>query len=366
MKKTDLKSNYNFSSKKYSIVLYSCLILLLTCFVVIFYMRSFVFKSKSSLMYKEKSTVDYTVNLKDNDYYDKKTLPSGMNYIASLIKDIDVVFDYNFISNDDLKYKTTYSVDAVIKVYDDTDKKDVLYEKKERLVNDKTISKDKLRHNDFNQKVNIDYQKFNDFVKSFKTSYALTSSSDLTIILNVETHAQSDKFTNKIDINSSSSLTIPLTEQTLNIKIDSNDINNYKTIYEDRGIKDISLKYLVGLVLSVLLDLFFIILLIKTICLILRERSKYDIALKKILKDYDSIIGNVNNSIDENGYKVLNMQSFEELRDIHDNLGTPIIYNTIKAHKLSEFIIIHDNIIYKYTLDEKNIVNGGKCGKEKY
>lgn len=255
-KKDFTKNRYKFSSKKYSLVLYSCLVLLLTCFVVIFYMRTFVFKSKSSLMYKESSTVDYMVNLKDNDYYDKKSLPAGMNYIANLIKNINVVFDYNFISSEELKYKTTYSVDAIIKVYDDTDKKEVLYEKKEQLVKDKTINKDNLKHNDFRQNLDVDYQHFNNFVKSFKSSYALTSSSDLTIVLNVETHAESEKFTNKINLNSSSSLTIPLTEQTLNIKIDSNDINNYKTIYEDRGVKDLNVKYLVGFVLSVLLDIY--------------------------------------------------------------------------------------------------------------
>ena len=366
MKKSDLtKNNYKFSSKKYSIVLYSCLILLLGCFSVVFYMQTFVFKSQSSLMYKEKSIANYTVNLKNNDYYDKNSLSSGMSYIASLIKNIDVTFDYNFISSEELKYKTTYSVDAITRVYDDTDKKEVLYEKTEKLVKDKTISKDKLMHNDFSQNVVIDYQHFNDFVKSFKTSYGLTSSSDLTIILNVKTNAESDKFSNKIDIDSTSSLVIPLTEQTINIKMDSNDIDNYKTIYEDRGIKDINIKYLVAFILSILLELFFVISLIKTIVSVLKERSKYDITLKRLLKDYDSIIGNAQNKIDETGYKVLNMSSFEELRDIHDNLGTPIIYNEIKEHKLAEFVIINDNIIYKYILDEKDVCNGGKGGKKK-
>lgn len=365
MKKSDLtKNNYKFSSKKYSIVLYTCLILLLGCFSVVFYMQTFIFKSQSSLMYKEKSIANYTVNLKNNDYYDKNSLSSGMSYIASLIKNIDVTFDYNFISSEELKYKTTYSVDAITRVYDDTDKKEVLYEKTEKLVKDKTISKDKLMHNDFSQNVVIDYQHFNDFVKSFKTSYGLTSSSDLTIMLNVKTNAESDKFSNKIDIDSTSSLVIPLTEQTINIKMDSNDIDNYKTIYEDRGFKDLNIKYLVAFILSILLELFFVISLIKAIVSVLKERSKYDIILKKLLKDYDSIIGNAQNKIDETGYKVLNMSSFEELRDIHDNLGTPIIYNELKEHKFAEFVIVNDNIIYKYILDEKDVCNGGKGGKK--
>lgn len=365
MKKELMKKDYKFSSRKYALILYSCLIVLLLTFSVIFYMRTFVLKSKSSLMYKESSKVDYTVNLKKNDYYESETLNSGMNYIANLIDSIDVVFDYNFISNEKLDYNVTYGVKAITRVYDDSDKKEILYEKSYNLVDSKNISKNELMHNDFKQNIKIDYQYYNSFVEAFKSSYALNSSSDITIILDVKTDAKSDKFKNKIDTTSTSSLVIPLTEQTINIKIDSNDINNYKTIEEDNGINGINIEYLVAFILSILSSLVFIYYLIRLVVLMLRERSKYDIKLKKILKDYDNIIGNAKNGVDTKGFKIFNMLSFEELRDIHDNLGTPIIYNEIKEHKLAEFIIIHDNIIYKYVLDEKNISGGKKNDKEK-
>ena len=39
-------------------------------------------------------------------------------------------------------------------------------------------------------------------------------------------------------------------------------------------------------------------------------------------------------------------------------------YNELKEHKFAEFVIINDNIIYKYILDEKDVCNGGKGGKK--
>ena len=145
---------------------------------------------------------------------------------------------------------------------------------------------------------------------------------------------------------------------------DYDEIKLAEIKYGLEGIYMLISKLIIIIILSILLELFFVISLIKTIVSILKERSKYDIILKKLLKDYDSIIGNAQNKIDETGYKVLNMSSFEELRDIHDNLGTPIIYNELKEHKFAEFVIINDNIIYKYILDEKDVCNGGKGGKK--
>ena len=49
------------------------------------------------------------------------------------------------------------------------------------------------------------------------------------------------------------------------------------------------------------------------------------------------------------------LSSFDELRDAHDNLGSPIIYNELIPGKLSCFSIIDDNLLYKYTLDAKNL-----------
>ena len=83
--------------------------------------------------------------------------------------------------------------------------------------------------------------------------------------------------------------------------------------------------------------------LIRLIIKIYKSRSNYDKTLRKILKEYDSIITNAENILDESDYKVLNLSSFDELRDAHDNLGSPIIYNELIPGKLSCFSIYANN-----------------------
>lgn len=92
------------------------------------------------LTYDESSRIDYSVNLKDNEYYDLKKLPSGMNYIASLIESIDINFDYVFATSDNIDLDAVYYVDAVTKVYGNEDKSTVLYEKKINLVENTSMN----------------------------------------------------------------------------------------------------------------------------------------------------------------------------------------------------------------------------------
>ena len=146
-----------------------------------------------------------------------------------------------------------------------------------------------------------------------------------------------------------------VSEQTINITIDSKNINNSGSVIDDNIWNNINYIYFSCLVISLIGDLYVIYKLIRLIIKIYKSRSNYDKTLRKILKEYDSIITNAENILDESDYKVLNLSSFDELRDAHDNLGSPIIYNELIPGKLSCFSIIDDNLLYKYTLDAKNL-----------
>ena len=85
----------------------------------------------------------------------------------------------------------------------------------------------------------------------------------------------------------------------------------------------------------------------------------YKKRLRKILKEYDLIIVNTKNDINENDYDVVNVTSFSELKDVHDNIGNPIMFREIKKNSLSVFSIVTDNILYKFpycsSLDNTNM-----------
>ena len=127
---------------KVKLILYGLLIASLSCFVLLFFMKLFVYKEKSYMYYENNTNIEYSVKLKDNDYYDVKELPSNMNYIASLIDKIPVSFKYNFSSTAEIDYDATYYVEAVTRVYADKDKTRLLYEKSEQLTDEKKVSRE--------------------------------------------------------------------------------------------------------------------------------------------------------------------------------------------------------------------------------
>ena len=68
---------------------------------------------------------------------------------------------------------------------------------------------------------------------------------------------------------------------------------------------------------------------------------------------YDLIIANVTSEIDTSNYQLINVESFSELVDIHDNIGVPILYYEEKQGNLCYFSIIKDNVLYRYKLENK-------------
>lgn len=342
------------TNRTFQVIYYVCLLGIFACLTLVFFIKAFINKPDTVLSYKEVSATDYNVKLNPNEYYEVSQLPSGMNYIANLIDSININFNYTFSTNRDIDYDATYYIEAITRVYGKEDDS-ILFEKKENLVEEQKINKQNIKANNFIEDVVVNYDHFNDFVKSFKSSYALNYDSDLTIVLHVKTKGVNEVFSSPIEVDSLALVVIPLTEQTINISIDGKNINNSGSIVDDSIWNNVNVLYLLLFIASSGLGLFvivrFAVLIIKSI----NSRSAYEKVLNKILRDYDSIIVNVENNVEENNYELINVSSFEELRDLHDNLGIPILFNDIIPNELSYFTVIKDNLLYKYTLNAKRI-----------
>lgn len=342
----------NFRSNTFKLIFGVGCIAILSCIAIVLVIKIFYNRSFDYLDYVEKSKTDYRVNLKKNDYYEVEHLPSGMNYIASLIQDIDVDFDYSFNTNSDINYDLSYYVEAVTRVYGDKDKATVLFEKSETILPEKNIKKENIQYSAFRETVTVDYAKFNNFVKAFKTSYALNANSDVTIILHVNGTGISKEFDDTIDINGEASIVVPLTEQTLNITINSKNINKVGKLSKKSNFNLGNLLYIIMVLIILLIDILIIYKIILVIDRYLKSITKYQKRLNKILREYDSVIANVKNNIDTTDYQFIKVASFEELLDVHDNVGAPILFNEVVPGKVSHFIIISDNLLYRYVLKE--------------
>lgn len=341
----------NFSSPTFNMIFTGSIIILVSCFVLVFFIKLFIINEVDHLSYDETVTPDYKVNLKDNNYYSVKTLPSGMNYIASLVDNISVYFKYKFEATDIIDYNTTYYIEAITRVYDDKNKSKTLFEKKEILSESRTITKEKIKNLGFTESVKVDYEHFNNLVRAFKTEYGLAKSSDVTIAFVTKTSGGNSEYKGNMNLNSHATVVIPLTEQTINVSINSNNVTNQDRLLEKIGLNNINWYNLGMFVILTALDLYLLVKLSKNIKKYLDSFSLYDKTLKKILRDYDSIIANINNDTVITKDKVIFVESFDELIDIHDNLGSPILFNEVVKGFKSYFTIIDNNMMYRYVLE---------------
>lgn len=308
-------------------------------------------KKIDSIGNNEVGSVDYTVYLKDNDFYTNKYLRKGdagvNNYIASLINAVNIDFSYENGFTDTVNYEYEYSVNAKILVTDKYDESKVFYTKDEVLVeNTKVSGTDKSFS--INKSVDIDYEKYNSYVSAFKEKYALDADSNLIITMDI---IHKDSYNNKQITNKASALTItiPLTRNTIDISINTNQLANQFSIPIDESVISNRFTFVMGFAISIMSLLTFVAVLL------LFDRKKNDVyrqEINRLLKNYDRlIIKSSQPNIDESNYKnKIRVMTFEELLDVNELTNEPIIYYEVEPDQKSYFIILKQDILYKLTI----------------
>ena len=153
---------------------------------VFFLMSSLTHESRQIINYKERSNLDYSVNLKPNDYYDTSVLGKDMLYVASLIDSIDTSFNYNFEVDNNIDMKFTYNIVAKLVIANENGNNRYL-EKEYVLVSDKTLDINDDNKVSINENLNIDYNYYNSIASGFKSTYGVNSKSNLVITMKIKT-----------------------------------------------------------------------------------------------------------------------------------------------------------------------------------
>ena len=303
-----------------------------------------------SVSFNELGNVDYRVYLKDNDYYDESYLEAGMQYIASLINTINVDFNYEIHTTEELDYNYNYEITAKLVVTDRNDASKVLYERPETLLTKKTVQ---VTDNNFviNEDVDIDYGEYNDYVNAFKSDYALNVDSNLIITLKVSTDGDYELTGDKLDLDNELSITIPLSEQTIDITMETNKIDNTGVI---SNVTASSITSPISLIAGIIFDLLGVagIVLAIYMYLLANEKDIYEQEINKILKNYDRlIVTSKRPNIDENKFEnKIRVMSIEELLDAYETTKQPIIYYEVIPHEKSYFVVMNGDTLYKLTI----------------
>lgn len=360
---TENEKNSKNIKKEKLLLKFSLCIFFFCLFIIIgfkFITNSLSINNDEKLRFQEKGNVKYSVCLKDNDFFEDECLDSDMSYVASLIKNIPLEFNYRFNGNsNNLVSSTDYEIVAKL-IIENNDTKTKYYEK-EYVLAPKTT--DSVKNNgtlyNLDKKVNIDYEYYNSIATNFKSQYGIDSQSYLEVYLNTYNNVNS-KYKD-IPTSAQISVRIPLSQKAIEIKFNTQEIN--KSIDKYISSKSIAinenLKFIIGIIF-----LFLSLVLLSFIFAIIKKYtktiSKYDKFINKILKEYDRLIVETATFPDEKDYNVLIINNFNELVDVRDNLHSPIMFYNVKDHKMSKFYILNDNNLYLYIVNSKDIDGGDK------
>lgn len=304
----------------------------------------------SKLKYNENGSVDYKVYLKDNKYYESSYLKSGLQYVSSLIKTVNVKFKYKMKFSDDVEFNNKYKIIGKLQIAERNNPEKILYTKNENFLDEKSIT---LKDDELiiNEEVDIDYDKYNSIVSSYQKELGLFVSSNL--ILKLETYTDGIYENEKISKDNEIKITIPLFESTVGINIDTKKFNKDG----DFGVttKLIKVNNKSALILLVFVVMIIILCIRLNIYIYLKYIKKdiYTSTVGKILKDYDRLIVVGDGDIDESMYhNKFYPKNFNELLDAAQNLEVPIMYYEAIPGEKSFFIAVKDNTLYKYRISK--------------
>lgn len=303
--------------------------------------------------YTENARVNYKVSLKENEFYRDQYVDGKSTIIASLIKDIDVNFDYKMNLANEQDYTYEYKIVAKTNVKESS-KSNSIYETTDELVNSiqqESNSKDL----EIVDSVKINYDDYNEKINKFINLYRLDN---VTSTLQLEMYVY---VVNKYDgkqINEESKIMtvdIPLTTKTINISIDSNVVQGEGKILSKKSEYQNPEYFLWAGIALAIIGIIIFIMLIKYIIEKRSAETMYAQELKQILFNYKSYIQRSNTPIDTKGYKVISINTFEEILGLRDTMQAPILMYTEEEEERTKFMILSDKIMYIYVLGAKEI-----------
>lgn len=305
------------------------------------------------LNFNESSNVDYNVYLKENEYFTKKYLPKNQQYIASLIDYVDANFAYDLSLskhvNATYKYKIVATLSAQYRV--DANSLKQVWTNDYILLDEKTAKVNDTGLISIKENVKIDYDKYNEIINNFKKDYMLSVTSDLVVKLLVEVDGNEIKENAKFATESASTLTIPLSEQTLNIEMNYEEQQSNEVVDVEKIGKFNSLfAFFVGIILFIVSIILFVYE-IRNVIKQEKKQSKYIKTLKKILHDYSDIIVEANKSPVIDKEKSIEVKNFNELVNAQIELHAPIIFAEKQRNEVGIFIVMNNNYAYYYQLE---------------
>lgn len=323
----------------------------------IFFFKTFEVEKATVINYRETGSFDYKVYIRKNEFYETPYLGKNMVYIASLIENINIDLNYQFLIDEKVNTDITYNIVAKLTITTE-DGKNVLYEKEYPIKeNQKKVLND-VNAQFIKDNVVIDYNYYNELANRFKATYGVGAKSELTVYMRIKKAANNDSKTININESSEMNLKIPLSQKTLNITINDTGINNNKSIINESKVNFDNIFCGVLCSICFIGGVAFTLKTLELLFVMMPKKSKYDKYIEKLLREYDRLIVETPTEPRFEGKEQIKIKRFEELLDARDNFKRPIMYYNLIAHQKCYFYIEVENTMYLLVikavdLDEK-------------
>jgi len=315
------------------ITIFTILIILMLPFSLVLLATGIKKTSMDIVGYREQSSINYKVCLKENEFYEEKCQEQGMGYIASAIEYIDINLDYSFFLTNKLNHNYEYYIDGIVTVVDKNDSANVLFTKKVELTSLKKLNLNDSDSFSIGEKLIIDYAEYNDLVKSFRNTFNVSIESNLKIVLGVRSVSRYGEYEKTIDTNSTMEMTIPLTENTIKINMNHKETNSEDEVTFGKNEMKINyLNILIGLT-SLLVSLLLVIKVIRILIRRQKNKTGYEKFIEQKLKNYNRMVVSAKESIkieEKNYIEIIDVEDFEELVDIADRLLKLIVWTEVE------------------------------------
>lgn len=322
---------------------------------IIMIIKSFrVEQAKQNLLYSYNINRNLTgsVSLIDNDYFEKKNLDMNKTYISSLVDKINMDFSYSLSGNKKAKTKYTYQIIAVTDVkyssVNPENSNQSIWSKQHVLVEPKQLEVDSSNFT-INENFDVDFATFNNEVKEFKEQLKLPITAELQIKLIVRSDMNVQGIEDTVVENSIMNVKMDLAQDIFTIEKEFENTDNKSVIDTIEKKKEISIPVLIVGSACVLIAVLIMLDAIRK-SIKFSKKSDYAIALNRILKNYGDIVAEIVSPVEIDNLNVIEVKNFDQLLDIEEEIRMPILYYETIPDEQGEFIIVCDNMAYRYVI----------------
>ncbi len=321
---------------------------------IIMIVKSFIVEQgKENLLfsYNISRNLNYSVNLVENEFFANQTLDMDRTYISSLVDKINMDFSYSLSGNKKSNTKYMYQIIAVTdvkyaNVNEDSNK--TIWSKQEVIVEPKELDANGSNFT-INENFDVDFAKYNNEVKNFKEQLRMPIKADLVIKIIVRSDSDVPGIENTVVESSIMNVKMDLAQDVFTIEKQFENAETKSVVDKTEDKKQINKVLLIIGSIFVLVAILIILDSIKK-SIKFSKKSDYAIALNRILKNYGDIVAEIVSPVEIDSLNVIDVKNFDQLLDIEEEVRMPILFYETIADEQGEFIIICDNMAYRYVI----------------